>query len=171
MDLAIGPFLAAVLLLAHSGFSKLARPEPTRPAMRALHLPHSELSVRVLGGLELAVAISGVVVGVAGAIAVAVTYTALAGAAFFLWRAAPSTPCGCLGASPTPATAIHVVVNLAAALTAVLAATAPHPFTVVADQPLAGVPFLVLAVCVAALAALTIDAWPRLRAQIRDGSS
>jgi hypothetical protein len=88
-----------------------------------------------------------------------------------LWRAAPATPCGCLGASPTPASALHVFVNGTAAIVALLAASARHPFTVLAEQPLAGVPFVVLAICVAGLAALIIDAWPRLRTTIRDGSS
>jgi hypothetical protein len=171
VDLAIGPYLAAVLLLAYAGIEKLVRPGATRDAMHALHLPHRPIAVRAVGGLELAIAVVGLAAGTAGAIAVTFMYAALAVVALVLWRAAPATPCGCLGASPTPASGVHVFVNGAAAIVALLAASAPHPFTVLAEQPLAGVPFVVLAICVAGLAALIIDAWPRLRTTIRDGSS
>ena len=160
MDLAIGPYLAAVLLLAYAGIEKLVRPGATREAMHALHLPHRPIAVRTVGGLELAIAVVGLAAGTAGAIAVTFMYAALAVVALVLWRAAP-----------TPASGLHVFVNGAAAIVALLAASARHPFTVLAEQPLAGVPFVVLAICVAGLAALIIDAWPRLRTTIRDGSS
>ena len=46
-----------------------------------------------------------------------------------------------------------------------------RPFTVIADQPLAGVPFLVLVALAAGLAALVADSLPALRATVREGDS
>ncbi len=110
-------------------------------------------------------------IGGAAAIVVAVAYGALTVAALLLWRRAPETPCGCIGASTAPASGAHVAVNAGAAVAAAIAAFGPRPFTVVADQPLGGVPFLVLVAVAAVSAALVADSLPALRATAREGNS
>ncbi len=157
-----GPFLAACALLAWSGAAKLARPRATSTAARAIGLPSSTAVVRAFGALELGAAVLGTVIGHVGALIVAFMYAGLAVLALRLLRHAPATPCGCLGSSSAPASWAHVAVNGAAALVAVAAAFAGAPLSRITELPLTGVPFVVLVVCAARLAALTIDALPAL---------
>ena len=166
-----GPFLAACALLAVAGATKVMRPASARAAAQALHLPGDSRAIRVLGGVELAVAVSGACFGGWAAAAVAATYVLLTAAAFSLWRSAPGTPCGCLGASPTPATGGHVALNAIAATIAAVVATGPTPISVLGDQPLLGIPFLVLTACATWLGALAMDALPALGAAVHEGSS
>ncbi|GIU86678.1 MAG: hypothetical protein KatS3mg009_1193 [Acidimicrobiia bacterium] len=166
-----GPFLAACAVLGVAGAAKLRDPRPTVLAARAAGLPASAAAVRVLGAAELAVAAAGAALGGAAAAAVAAAYLALAAVAVRLVRRAPRTPCGCLGASAAPATWVHVAVDGAAAVFAAVAVAAPPPPAVVADQPLHGVPFLVLVACAARLAGLLLDAHADLRVAIREGSA
>jgi hypothetical protein len=167
-----GPFLAACALLATAGAAKLARPASALPAVRALRLPARVSTVRIVGAFELGAAIAGVVFGGIAAVAVAVAYVALSCAAYMLWRTAPSTPCGCLGASSTaPASPLHVVVDACAALVALAAAFGGSPLAVIADQPLFGFPFVVLTALAAGLASLLLDALPALRVAVRKGNA
>jgi methylamine utilization protein MauE len=165
-----GPFLAACALLAWSGAAKLARPRSTSAAARAIGLPSSSGAVRVFGAIELGAACAGAAAGHAGALLVACVYAGLAVLALRLLRRAPATPCGCLGTSSTPASRAHVAVNAAAALVALGATFDASPFVGMAGLPLAGVSYVVMVVCAARLAALTIDALPVVtRASERGG--
>jgi methylamine utilization protein MauE len=164
-----GPFLAACALLAWSGAAKLVSPRYTRAAARAIALPSTAGAVRVLGAIELGAACLGAVLGHAAALLVAVVYVGVAVVALRLLRQSPATPCGCLGASNSPASRAHVVVNGAAALIAVAAAFGGSPLAGISELPLAGVPFVVLVVCAARLAALTIDALPALTRASQQG--
>ena len=143
-----GPFLAACALLAVGGRDQGDATRPVRAPRRRrstsrVTRARSAFSARV----ELAVAVSGACFGGWAAAAVAATYVLLTAAAFSLWRSAPGTPCGCLGASPTPATGGHVALNAIAATIAAVVATGPTPISVLGDQPLLGIPFLVLTAC------------------------
>jgi hypothetical protein len=169
--LACGPFLAACALLAVAGTGKLRHPVHARAAARALGLPGGRRALRILGAIEIVVALAGLVIGGVAAGVVAVTYGALAVAALLLWRRAPETPCGCIGASTAPASGAHVAVNAGATGAAMVAAFGPRPITVIADQPLGGVPFLILVAVAAGLAALVADSLPALRAAVREGNS
>ena len=164
-----GPFLAACALLAWSGAAKLARPRHARAAARAIGLPSTAGAVRVLGAIELGAACAGAALGHIAALLVAVVYAALAVVALRLLRQSPATPCGCLGSSRGPASRAHVVVNGAAALIAVAAAFGGSPLAGISALPLAGVPFVVLVVCAARLATLTIDALPALTRASQQG--
>ena len=164
-----GPFLAACALLAWSGAAKLARPRSTGAAARAIGLPSSTVAVRAFAAMELGAACTGATVGHAGALLVACVYAGLALLAVRLLRRSPATPCGCLGASNTPASRPHVALNAAAALVALGAAFAGSPLAGITALPLAGVPFVVLVLCAARLAALTIDALPALTRAYEQG--
>lgn len=157
-DWAAGPFFAACVLLAWSGVAKLRRPSATQLAARAVGLPASRRAVRAFGTVELIAAFAGALFGGLGALLVALLFGALAFVAFRLVRRAPATPCGCLGASDAPASVAHVVVNVIAALTGLaMFAAGGSPLGVVGEQPFVAVPFVVLVVCAARLAALLIE--------------
>jgi Methylamine utilisation protein MauE len=166
-----GPFLAACALLAVAGAAKFVQPASARSAVQALRLPANAAGIRVLGAIELAVALSGALVGGSAALLVAACYALLTGAALMLWRTAPGTPCGCLGAAPTPARGGHFALNAIAAVIATIVAAGPTPLSVLRDQPVLGIPLLVLTACATWLGALAMDALPTLRAAVQEGSS
>jgi methylamine utilization protein MauE len=164
-----GPFLAACALLVWSGANKVVHPDATRIAARAVGLPSTRTAVRALGAIELAAAIAGAVFGGWLAALVAAVYVGLAVVALRLLARAPDTPCGCLGASEVPASRVHVGVNIGAACVAVLAGFGGSPLSVLGSQPLGGVPFVVLVLCAARLAALTIEGLPAIARASREG--
>jgi hypothetical protein len=138
--------------------TKLVRPELTREAARAVGLPASCVAVRVFGAIECVIAVAGALIGGIAALGVAGMFVVLAVIAGRLLRRAPSTPCGCLGARATPVSPGHVVVDGLAAASALLAAFGVSPLSELGAQPLAGVPFVVLVLCAARLAALLMEA-------------
>ncbi|MGH9027819.1 MAG: MauE/DoxX family redox-associated membrane protein, partial [Acidimicrobiia bacterium] len=72
--------------------------------------------------------------------------------------------CGCFGRLDTPPTRLHVAVTLGAAAVAVaVAATADGTVLgTIADQPLAGLPFLLFVVTATYLTFLALTALPRV---------
>ena len=164
-----GPFAAACLLLGVAGAAKVRAPVRTGLAAAALGLPGSRAAVRTFGAGELVVAGCGLAFGRGAAAAVAASYAALAVAAWRLWRRAPATPCGCIGASDSPASGAHVVLNVIAAAAAALAAAAGSPLAAAGHNAFRGVLFVVLAGCAAALAATAIDSLPALSRAVNEG--
>ncbi len=79
-----------------------------------------------------------------------------------LLRDAPIASCGCFGKEDTPPSWVHVGVNLVAVVAAAVVAIDPGAglFDLLADQPLAGVPFLLLAATGVLLAFLALDPAP-----------
>jgi hypothetical protein len=102
----------ALGLLGASGVLKLVDPEPTTGAMRGAHLPSSNTVSRLLGVIEIAVAVTGLVsagvwiLAAAGLYAAFTVFTAVA-----LITRLPLQSCGCFGRDDTPPTAIHVTFN------------------------------------------------------------
>lgn len=155
-NLATGPFVAVCVLLLVSGFGKVRNPGPTEPALRAIGLPARPNAVRLLGAVELTVAIAGLCIGPA-AVLVAALYGALAIVAWRLYRHSPATPCGCLGAATAPVSIAHVVLNLAAMVVALASISTTSPLARMVDAPAAGIVLLVLSLLIARLAVLTAD--------------
>ncbi len=154
-----GPYLAVCGLLAAAGMAKAWSPDNTARALHAAGLPSRRGTVRVGGGLEAVVAIAALVTG-RPALAVVVAASYVAFGLFIvvaLVRGTPLSSCGCFGTPDTPPSRLHVVVNGAAAVVAALVATRPAVSlpTVLAAQPLAGVPLIVLAAAAAYLAYLS----------------
>jgi hypothetical protein len=164
-----GPFAAACVVLAFAGGSKIVRPSATRPAATALGLPDSPAAVRALGAVETVTAVAALAIGGIAAAAVAAIYGALALAAWRLLARAPGTACGCLGASDTPVTATHVVVNVAAAFVAAIAVTTASPLSAVGSSLWSRLAFVVLVGCCAWLVTSVLDALPALNAAAREG--
>jgi hypothetical protein len=153
MDALAGPVVVVSALLALAGGMKLAQPAPTAGALRAMRLPSSVALVRLLGAVELAIGVgAGVTLSPSLLVLLAAMY--LAFAAFVTAALAANRPlqsCGCFGKADTPPSRVHLGLNVVAAVVALVAAVTETPSlaSTMADQPAAGVPFVLLvAVCV-----------------------
>lgn len=166
-----GPFFAAVLVLGVAGALKVARPDPTRLALRAAGLPSTALVARGVGVVELAVAVWALALGGrAAAGAVAVAYGAFAAFSAVVHRRSHGrASCGCFGSSSTPLTTFHVAVDAALATVALTAVVWPVPglATVLADTPWAGIPFLAYTLLLAWLIEVSLTSLPELQAAVR----
>jgi hypothetical protein len=115
-----GPFLATIVLLGAGGALKVVRPAVTARAVRDMGLPVSASVVRAGALVELAIAAGALVGG--GRPLAALVAASYAGFATFvlaaLRRGAPLSSCGCFGTDDTPPTAVHLVLNVAAAAVA-----------------------------------------------------
>ena len=143
MDAVIGPYLAAVALLAVGGAPKTWAPADTSRGLRAMRLPVGPLAVRIMGAAEVATAVSAVLrPGPVSAIAVAAWYVVFAAVVVVALRSrAPLSSCGCFGAVESPPSLAHLaLVVLAAAVSIVTATTWSGGLLV--DQPAHGVPFV-----------------------------
>jgi uncharacterized membrane protein YphA (DoxX/SURF4 family) len=165
MSAVAGPVFAASLLLAYAGATKLRRPRPTVEALRAAGLPAPITAGRIVGGFELAAAIWCLATGSRAACAlVAVCYLAFAAFSARLMAAGGGASCGCFGQADTPASPVHVGVNLVLGLLAVAGALDPPGDLagVLDDQPLGGAPLLMFVALGAWAAYLALTLLPAL---------
>lgn len=174
MNAATGPFDIAAALLAFGGAAKALQPVDTANALAAAGMSVHRTLVRVGGLLEAAIGLGALATG-SRSLAVLVAVSYLAFTIFVLVALARGTPissCGCFGKADTPPSRIHVVLNLAAAGAALAIVVRPTSgfVDVVAGQPLAGVPYVLLVVTgvVAAMTALTV--LPRATASVQAGA-
>lgn len=143
-----GPLWSLAVLVLVAGVVKLGRPASARNALRAAELPAPAIGVRLLGAVEVLLAVWVVVEGSAPA-AVLLGATELGFAVFsarLLTVQGGRVSCGCFGEASAPTSPVHVVVNLVgAALAMAAAAWPPGPITdVLGSQPFAAIPFLAL---------------------------
>jgi hypothetical protein len=103
----------ALGLLGLAGMAKMADPTPTVGALRAARLPSSKSVVLILGLVEVAVSVVGLILGGVWAAGGAVLY---AGFAAFTWLALradlPIQSCGCFGREDTPPSWFHFGFNV-----------------------------------------------------------
>ena len=167
MTVLAGPFAAAAVLLAVGGALKVVRPDDTAVALRMAGLGVRAPAVRAGAAAEVLLGASALATGNALLVAaVAISYAAFTGfVAVALARHLPLASCGCLGGIDTPPTRLHLAINAgAAAVSAAAAVRGLPPFhEVVADQPLAGIPFLTLVALAVWLAAVAMSDLPRSR--------
>jgi hypothetical protein len=165
VGLLAGPFVAAAALLALAGTFKVRRPAPTARALRTAGLGVLAPVARALGVAELAVGVGALVLDtrVVPALVAAFYLGFAAFVALGLARATPASDCGCFGQTESPPTAIHLVMNLGAAGVAAAVALGPGGglATALLDQPLGGVPFLLLAATCVGLAYAALAVLPR----------
>ena len=166
-----GPLFAAALLLGSAGLLKITAPNPTRVALRTAGLPNTALAARLLGAVEVAIALFTLAVG--GRLAaglITLTYLGFAGFSLLVIRTSRGkASCGCFGDSDAPLTHLHVGVDLAIAAVAAIGIVNPVPglFTVAADTPLLGIPFLIFTGLLAWLVQVLLIAVPELQAAAR----
>jgi hypothetical protein len=172
-----GPFAIAAVLLAAGGALKAARPRDTAQALTAVgvRLPRFlpvRVAVRVGGAVEAVIGAAAVLVGGPVLCAlVALSYLAFAGFVVVALRSgAPISSCGCFGKVDTPPSVVHVVLDLAFAGVAAAAAFTGDVALpdVLADQPLAGVPFVLLLVIGCSLVFLAFTALPKTMQAVRE---
>jgi hypothetical protein len=167
MTVLAGAFAVATIVLALGGSLKALEPDDTAHALRALGLPCGSLLVRVGGAIEALVAIGALVTGnpVLAAI-VAASYLAFALVVVVALRSGkPISSCGCLGKVDTPPSRVHVGIDLAfagvAVGTAFVGASEVNLPDVLSEQPLAGIPFLLLVAIGVGLVFLALTALPK----------
>ncbi len=153
----IGPYLVAGALLVIAGVMKAVRPADTARAV-ALVVPdrlRRPLQFRVLRVLIRIGALAEVALGTFAiflprplpAALVATSYAVFVGMVLYVRsRGGSLASCGCFGTLDTPATRLHAVINLGMVIPAVaVAVDAPaggSTVSIIAAQPLYGLPFL-----------------------------
>jgi hypothetical protein len=146
----IGPYLIACVLLIVAGVAKAVRPADTARALGGLvPVPYRWLrgAVRVGSVAEAALGVVAVALPRPGpAWLVAVSYAGFAViVAVARSKGAAISSCGCFGTPDTPATMLHVVVNVGlavAAATVALAGVTGTVASVLSHQPLHGLPLV-----------------------------
>ncbi len=167
----VGLLHIAAISLVVAGALKVRNPAPTVAALAGVWSSVRTGHVITIGVAEIA---SGVAVCVAGgsaaALSLALLYASFAGfVAVALWRQGDAARCGCFGVPDAPPSRLHVVMNAAIAVAAAaMAASGPPSLpTTVADQPIWGVPYLILLGAGATTLFLIVDRLPRLHAAAR----
>jgi hypothetical protein len=162
MGILAGPYVAAAALLVLSGVLKVRRPAPTSKALRSAGLAPLAPLARALGVAEIVVGVGALAVDtrVFPALVAAAYLVFAAFVALTLARKAPVADCGCFGATDSPPSAVHLTLDVAAALVAgaVAVGSGGDLARATDGQPLLALPFLALgAVCVGlAYGAMTV---------------
>jgi hypothetical protein len=175
----IGPYLIGCVLLVAAGAAKAARPDDTARALLLIvpirlrplvHFRALRTLIRILATGEVAVGILGVLFPrpLTGAL-VGVSYIAFAGViAYARAHGGALASCGCFGTPDTPATYLHVAIDLAiggsAVAVALEASTGGSLVNVLARQPLHGLPLLALTAVGTGTAYLSLSGLARLHA-------
>ena len=180
MSVLAGPFAIATVLLAVGGAAKAVRPRDTAQALTAvgIRFPRvvpARVVVRVGGAVEAILATAALLVGGPVLCAlVAFSYLAFAGFVLVaLHTGAPISSCGCFGKVDTPPSLVHVVLDLAFAGVAAAAAFLGDVALpdVLGDQPLLGIPFLMLIVIGCSLVFLAFTSLPKTIAVVREAAA
>jgi hypothetical protein len=178
----IGPYLVASALLLIAGVLKAFRPDDTARALASVipdrlrrPLQFRWLRVLIRAG-ALAEAILGGVAMILprslSAALVAASYVLFVGVVFYVrYRGGALASCGCFGSLDTPATRLHLVINVGLALAGVaVAIDAPSGGTtinVLAGQPLYGLPLVAVGLLCTWLTFLALSSWSQLQAARR----
>lgn len=165
MSALLGPYVAAALLLAAAGVSKVRRPASTVTAVRAAGVPVNGAAVRVFAAGEVLVAAAALLLGgPVPALLVALSYAAFAVFVGLALVRGESASCGCFAGDDAPPTLAHVVVNIGLAASALAVAVTAGPSSLPAVLAEAGpapaVTLLGLAGLVAVLGYLVLTRLP-----------
>jgi hypothetical protein len=120
-------FLVVCALLVVAGLQKLRAPRRAVDSLRLVGLPARAAAVRVIGVAELSIGVVAALWPTAlSASLVALAYAVFVGfLALLLRRAAGAADCGCFGDVEMPAGPIHLALDAAACLVAIVAAVNP----------------------------------------------
>jgi hypothetical protein len=168
-----GPFAIAAVLLVVGGAAKVWRPGDTARSLRGVGIALPVNAVRTGAAAEVVVGIGALTIAspVLPAL-VAVSYLAFTVFVVQALRSdVPISSCGCFGRIDTPPSRVHVVVDtVVAALAAVVALSGTDVTlpTVLPDQPLAGVPFVMLVAIGTGLVFVAFTSLPRTLAAARE---
>lgn len=166
-----GWFFVVAALLVGAGFGKVRDPSPTQGALAAASLPSTRIAAMSLGAIEIVAGTFGLLAGgLVAALAVATVYagfTAFVG--YAMARRLPLQSCGCFGRKDTPPSLYHVAIDLLAAAGAVAYGLGPAPSlpSVIAHQPLWGLPYVAFVAIGVYTLYLILTELPRLGAIAR----
>ena len=135
------------LVVAVSGATKVLAPRSFAELTTTVGVPVGTVGARIAGLIEIALGVWVLATGARLACAALALAYLVFTVVVVVARRAGAPSCGCFGASAAPPSTIHVAVNLASAAIAAAGAIAGDVDgigAVVSDQPLAGVPFLLL---------------------------
>lgn len=177
---AIGPFMAAAMLLVVAGVTKVARPDDSARALAGLVRRLSGRArplVRALAAAEMAIGLAALAwPATITAGLLAASYTAFAVFVLFArGRRGVLATCGCFGGIDTPPTLTHALLDAGAAAAAIVVALNVGNggrllTSVLAGQPAHGIPLLAGSAVIALLALPAMSLLPRMqavRAEIR----
>ena len=161
----MGPYLAACVLLLVAGAAKAARPGDTaRAVAETVRLRPTVVRPIVRTGAAVEVLVGAAGLARPSPLTAGLVACSYLGFAVFvgvvLARGGPLASCGCFGTPDTPATRLHVVVDLALAASAVaVASTVPAEWLprLLAVQPWRGVPLIAGSLLCAALSLLALS--------------
>jgi hypothetical protein len=171
----IGLYLVACGLLVIAGVAKAIRPGDTARALAGLipvPVPRMSIVVRLGSMGEAALGSAALIVpSTASAGMVAVSYAAFAiTVAYARSKGGAIASCGCFGRPDTPATILHVTVNAGLAASAAAMAIAAPTGTIVsilASQPVHGLPLIAVSALCGWLTYLIISVGAALQAARR----
>ncbi len=168
----IGPYLIGCTLLFVAGAMKALHPDDTARALVRV-VPARLSTLADLQRMRAIIRIGAILEAGLGVVAVALprpllaafvaaSYCVFAGVvAYTRARGGALASCGCFGTPDTPATLLHVVVDLVVAFAAVMVATSASSTatiaTVLSRQPFHGVPLLLVSAVGAWLTYLTLS--------------
>lgn len=115
----------AGVVLGAAGATKVIDPGATARMLEAVGAPGGRLAARLLGTLEILIALWLLASGSRwAAAATALAYLVLTLTVALLRHRSPATPCGCFGAWSGPPSARHLAINLSGVAVSSVAATA-----------------------------------------------
>ena len=165
MNVALGPFMIAALLLIGGGVSKAIRPGDTANALRVVGVPIPDALVRFGGAFEAGLGGWALLASDrVSAVLLVLSYVAFATfVVIAIARGAPIASCGCFGRLDTPPSSIHLVVDAVAVMAGIAVAIDPGDgfFRVVEDQTMYGAPYIVLLVLGGVCAMVALSVLPR----------
>ena len=135
------------LVVAVSGVTKVLAPRSFAELTSTVGVPVGHLGARFVGLVEIALGLWVLATGSRLACAALALAYVVFSAVVVIARRAGAPSCGCFGASAAPPSGVHVAVNLASAAIAAAGAIAGDLDglgDLLAEQPLAGVPYLLL---------------------------
>ncbi len=172
----IGLYLIAAGLLVAAGTAKVFRPDDTARAVAALLPGRHAPSHALLRGIVRGGAVAEAAVGLAAlafprpatAALVALSYALfVCVVAYARARGGPLSTCGCFGGVDTPATGLHLAIDLLLAGTAAIVAAASSPSgslaSLLVHQPWAGMPLLFVSAAGLWLSVLALSALATLQ--------
>ncbi|NND01665.1 MAG: DoxX family membrane protein [Acidimicrobiia bacterium] len=165
-----GPYFMFAALLVISGLPKLSNPASTARALEGIGLPARRWLGQAVGIVEIVVGVSAIAIGGrVPALAVGLLYVGFAGFIVVAMRSSSVKTCGCFGADDTPPSALHLVIDVAAAGFA--AALFFNPIgditAVMGATPWAGLPLLLLVVLGAWLSLMVLALLPAVFEEAR----
>ncbi len=168
-----GPIAIAAVLLVAGGAAKVWRPGDTARSLHAVGIALPVPAVRLGALIEVFVGV-GVLLVASPVLPALVAVSYLAFAVFVvqaLRSDVPISSCGCFGKIDTPPSLVHVVVDVLVATVAAVVAVSGTDVSLPAilpDQPLAGVPFVMLVAIGAGLVFVAFTSLPRTLAAARE---